>query len=103
MGIPSGTSSACFPHMTPLGVLKRTIVPDTVACEATVGRFRDANCEDIVLSFENSLQLLHLSNGMLQDGGRQILDARAKDMAALTISNQGGVIKVRFTSVKRAD
>lgn len=80
--------------MTPLGVLKRTIVPDTVACQATVGRFSEVNREDIVLSFENSLQLLHLADGMLQDGGRQILDARAKSMAAMAVANKGGELKV---------
>eukprot|EP00884_Botryococcus_braunii_P013537 jgi/Botrbrau1/22184/Bobra.168_1s0016.1 len=70
---------------SPVGVLKRTIVPNTVVCKATVGYFRDTAKEDLALSFENSVQLLHLSNGLLQEISRQDLHARAKTIDTLSV------------------
>lgn len=86
------------PDTSPIGVMKRTIVPNTVVCKATVGHFRDCYKEDIVLCYENSVQLLHLSNGVLQDVLRQDLHARAKTIDTLTLKNHNGCSKVRIAS-----
>jgi hypothetical protein len=67
-----------------VGLLKRTLVEPSTCTHAAVGYFRSTKKEELVLSFETSIQLLRDADGSLREVCRQHLYAAARDIGVIS-------------------
>jgi hypothetical protein len=77
-----------------VGLLKRTLVAPSTCTHAAVGYFRSAKEEELVLSFETSIQLLRDADGSLEEVCRQHLYAAARDVGVISQVRQNSSSEV---------